>query len=210
MNAEISDFEHEHTLSRSDLPTNPMQLVGQWFLQALHGEQLEPNAIALATSTPDGQPSIRMVLLKEFDDTGVVFFTNYESRKAQELEQNPKASILMWWSDVQRQIRLEGVVEKVTAEEADDYFGTRPRGSQLGAWASAQSREIPDRQALEDRVAEFEAQYAGKDVPRPPNWGGYRLKPHRIEFWQGRDSRLHDRLVYERAGNGWEIKRLAP
>ena len=210
MNRELPTENCERSLRRSELPENPFELAAGWYMEAMHGDFSEPGAMMLATSTSDGHPSSRMVLLKEVGDDGLVFFTNYNSRKGEELEKNPHAAALIWWDTVQRQIRVEGVVTKIPAEESDDYFAIRPRGSQIGAWASEQSREISDRAELDAKVADFDSQYEGGDVPRPPYWGGYRLQADRIEFWQGRNSRLHDRFVYERTDDGWEIKRLAP
>lgn len=166
--------------------------------------------MTLATASSDGAPAARTVLLKSFDEHGFVFFTNYQSRKSRELEANPRATLLFFWSTLERQVRIEGSVEQVSAEESDDYFGTRPRGSQLGAWASAQSREIDSREALERDLAEVTARFEGREVTRPPHWGGWRVVPSAVEFWQGRANRLHDRLVYRRRGDAWTIVRLAP
>jgi pyridoxamine 5'-phosphate oxidase len=167
--------------------------------------------MTLATATPDGKPSSRMVLLRGFDHRGFVFFTNHNSRKARELLENPRAALVFYWAELERQIRVEGDVTQVSPQESDDYFQTRPRGSQLGAWASPQSELITDRECLDRRFDELEAQYANRPIPRPEYWGGYRVVPQSIELWQGRDNRLHDRLRYRRLADGlWLIERLAP
>ena len=168
-----------------------------------------PHAVALATATHSGHPSVRMVLLKGFDAHGFVFYTNYRSRKGRELLENPRAALCILWSQLERQVRIEGEVEKVTAAESDEYFATRPLGSRIGAWASPQSQPLQNRAWLELRWQELSAQY-GESPPRPPHWGGYRLRPDYIEYWQGRSSRLHDRITYSRLANTWEIVRLAP
>jgi pyridoxamine 5'-phosphate oxidase len=169
-----------------------------------------PDAVALATSTRAGHPSLRMVLLKGFDARGFVFYTNYRSRKGRELARNARASLMFYWGELERQVRVDGRIEKVTARESDEYFATRPRGSQLSAWASPQSEPVANRGALERRYAAYARKYPGA-VPRPPHWGGYRLVPEAIEFWQGCNDRLHDRVVYRRDARGrWTIGRLAP
>ncbi len=166
--------------------------------------------VALATDDGDGRASVRMVLLRGVDERGFVFFTNYESRKAVELETNPQAALAIHWPVLQRQVRIEGTVEKTSEEDSFAYFRTRPRGSRIGAWASPQSAVIENREQLEQAVADFEARFPGDDVPLPPHWGGYRLRPERIAFWQGRANRLHDRFRFTRAGDGWTVERLAP
>jgi pyridoxamine 5'-phosphate oxidase len=190
---------------------DPLQRFGAWYEHAVAAGLPEPEAMALATATPDGTPSVRFVLLKGIDARGVEFFTNYESRKGRELEANPRASLAVLWKPLQRQVRLEGTVERLTSAESDAYFASRSRGSQLGAWASDQSTAIPDREWLEARLAEAEARYPGEEIPRPPYWGGYRLNPVAIEFWEGRPNRLHDREAFTRgADGGWSARRLAP
>ncbi len=183
-----------------------------WFAQAVAAPDVyEPNAMTLATASKAGRPSARMVLFKGVDAHGFRFYTNYASRKGQELAANPWAALVFWWGPLARQVRVEGSVEKLSAAESDGYYQSRPLGSQLSAWASAQSTAIPSRQTLEERLRELEARYAEHEPPRPPNWGGYRLVPESIEFWQGGEHRLHDRLCYRRQANGeWAIERLAP
>ncbi len=190
--------------------SDPLAQLRDWYEHAVAAGLPEPEAMALATATPAGAPSVRFVLLKGVDARGVEFYTNYESRKARELAANPQAALAILWRPQQRQVRLEGTVERLTAEESDAYFATRARLSRIGAWASQQSTEIPDRHFLEARVAEFEARYPGDDVPRPDHWGGYVLRPHAIEFWQGRPNRLHDREVFTHGPTGWTSSRLSP
>jgi pyridoxamine 5'-phosphate oxidase len=189
---------------------NPLDTVRDWYEAATAGGVPEPEGMALATATPDGAPSVRFVLLKGIDARGVEFYTNYESRKGRELAANPRAALAILWRPLQRQVRLEGTVERLSAEESDAYFVTRARLSRIGAWASQQSTEIPDRAYLEARVAELEARYAGDDVPRPPYSGGFVLRPEAIEFWEGRPNRLHDREVFTRGPDGWTSRRLSP
>ncbi len=213
MNPELAQLRREYArqaLDEAQLPDDPLTLFQQWFKEALQAEVADPNAMVLATADISGRPSARVMLLKDCDTQGFVFFTNYESRKGHELTENPWAALVFWWAALERQVRVEGRVEKVSAEESDAYFQTRPRESQLGAWASPQSQVIPDRATLEHRVAELMARFNGQEVPRPPYWGGFRLIPEVIEFWQGRPGRLHDRIRYRRTPQGWVKDRLAP
>ncbi|HEY7599850.1 MAG TPA: pyridoxamine 5'-phosphate oxidase [Candidatus Limnocylindrales bacterium] len=200
----------ERGLRKADLLADPLEQFTRWFDEACRAPLLEPNAMTLATVDAAGQPAARTVLLKGIDRRGLVFYTNLASRKAADLEANAKAALLFWWPPHARQVRFEGTIEPVAEAEADAYFATRPRGSQIGAWASAQSSVIADRAALEAAEQEIVARFAGGAVPRPPFWGGYRLVPERVEFWQGRSNRLHDRLRYGRSDEGWRIERLAP
>jgi len=188
---------------------DPIELFQAWFEAANESGILLPEAMTLATATPDGMPSARMVLLKQVDEDGFVFFTNYGSQKAAELDANPRAALCFHWAVLQRQVRVSGSVARVSEEESAAYFATRGRGSQVGAWASKQSRVLERREVLEARVKEVDAEHEG-DVPLPPFWGGYRLTPERIEFWQGRADRLHDRLRFQRDGAGWKTERLYP
>jgi pyridoxamine 5'-phosphate oxidase len=189
---------------------DPIELFRTWWRDAERAGLLLPESVTLATATPDGQPSARLVLLKGVSEGGFVFYTNYGSRKARELEANPRAALAFHWAALQRQVRVEGVVERVTVEESAAYFATRARGSRIGAWASRQSEPIGTRAELEARVAEVRERFGGGEVPLPPFWGGYRLVPARIEFWQGRADRLHDRVVHVREAGGWRAERLQP
>lgn len=210
----LSELRSEYMLnglSEEHAGSDPIAFFARWLGDALAAQLPEPHAMALTTSTPDGYPSARMVLLHGFDTAGFVFYTNYESRKGSEIEANPRAALVFFWPELQRQIRVEGTVAQVAVEESDAYFASRPRGSQIGAWASHQSQVLPDRATLERRVEQLEAQYRDQAVPRPPHWGGYRVEPAAIEFWQGRASRLHDRLRFRRLENGeWLRERLSP
>jgi pyridoxamine 5'-phosphate oxidase len=195
----------------SPVVTDPFVKFQDWMQEAWRHEPEDANAMTLATATPDGMPSARIVLLKGADARGFVFYTNTESRKGDELSTNAHAALLFHWKPLGRQIRIEGKVERVTDAEADAYYATRPRISRLGAWASDQSRDLPDRAALERRLAEYEARYPGDEIPRPPHWSGYRIIPERFEFWQNMPFRLHDRTVYTKAANGgWTIGKLYP
>jgi pyridoxamine 5'-phosphate oxidase len=197
-------------LAEADVDADPVVQFGRWFEQAEQAGLLEPHAMTLATATPDGRPSARMVLLRDFDERGFCFYTNYESRKAAELAANPRAALVFWWDKLERQVRIEGTVERTSRAESEAYFASRPPGSQLSAAASPQSRVIGDRAALERRVAELATAVPDGHVPLPDFWGGYRLAHEVVEFWQGRPNRLHDRLRYRRAGDTWKIERLAP
>ena len=197
-------------LTEADALDDPIQQFSLWFGEALKSELLDVNAMTLATASRDGLPAARIVLLKGFDEHGFVFFTNYESAKARDLAANPRACLLLFWAELERQVRITGSVIKTSADESRQYFESRPFESQIGAWASAQSTTLGDRAALESRYAELAAKHAGGPVPLPPFWGGYRVTPETIEFWQGRKSRLHDRLLYSRGLGGWTRSRLAP
>jgi pyridoxamine 5'-phosphate oxidase len=188
----------------------PFSLFDAWYQQAQRTEPEDPNAMALATATPEGAPSVRMVLLKGADSRGFVFYTNTESRKGAELATNPQAALCLHWKSLRRQVRVEGRVDPVSAEEADAYFNTRARDSRLGAWASEQSRPLDRRETLKARMHDIDARYPGEDIPRPPHWSGFRLVPHRVEFWLDQPFRLHDRLVFERDGDSWRSFRLFP
>jgi pyridoxamine 5'-phosphate oxidase len=198
-------------LSERSAALDPIEQFSRWFAEARAAGVRDANAMSLATVSPDGRPSSRIVLLKEFDASGFVFYTNYQSRKGRELQANPQACALFFWVELERQVRIEGAVASVSAQESDRYFSQRPRDARLGAWASPQSEVIADRAALEGRLEQMSRRFPDPtEPPRPPNWGGYRLEPVRIEFWQGRASRLHDRLLYTRETNGWRRSRLAP
>ncbi len=200
-----------HGLRESDVDPDPFNQFRSWLDQALAANLPQPFGMALATATNAGRPSVRMVLLRGFDERGFVFFTNYQSRKAQELANNPQAALVFYWPELDRQVRIEGTVQRISAEESDAYFQSRERGSRLGAWASPQSQVIASREALESCMEELAAKYRDSDVPRPLHWGGYRLVAEVIEFWQGQPNRLHDRLRYRRVdGDVWLLERLAP
>jgi pyridoxamine 5'-phosphate oxidase len=196
-------------LSETEVPHQPLPLFQLWFDQAIKAECPEPNSMTLATADQAGNPSARIVLLKGADENGFTFFTNYQSQKGKELAIRPQAALLFHWHELERQVRIKGIVEKVDATESDQYFHSRPPASRIGAWASPQSAAIPNREFLEAAEQKFKAEF-GKNPPRPEHWGGYRLRPTEIEFWQGRPSRLHDRIHYQLKGNDWEISRLAP
>jgi pyridoxamine 5'-phosphate oxidase len=215
VDSSIADLRQNYTLAgltKTDLDSNPIQQFNLWFQQALAADLIEPNAMTLATATPEGKPTARIVLLKGVDEQGFVFYTNYESQKGQQLMANPYAALVFLWDKLERQIRIEGKVEKLSTEESLAYFHSRPKASQLGAWTSAQSQVIPHREVLEQRLVNLQSQYSGDaTIPLPEHWGGFRVIPNRIEFWQGRPSRLHDRLVYDLQTDGsWSISRLSP
>lgn len=213
LNEQLQRIRREYrmmVLDEADLPSEPLQLLQRWLEEAIAAQLPEPTAMALATATPEGSPSVRMMLLKGIEDGALVFFTNYQSRKAQELEANPQAAAVLFWAELERQVRVEGRIERLSAEAAATYFRTRPREAQIGAWISPQSRVIPSRAFLEERFRELAQRYEAQDIPCPPFWGGYRLVPSSIEFWQGRPHRLHDRIQYRWHEGAWVRERLAP
>lgn len=214
MERKIADIRKDYTLhelSENEVASNPISQFNSWFQEAVEAKVNEPNAMSLGTAV-DGQPSVRIVLLKGVDEKGFSFFTNYQSAKGEELRQNPKAALTFFWAELERQVRIEGVVEKLPEAESDTYFNSRPKGSRVGAWSSPQSQVIPDREVLEERVQEYSQKFEDtENVPRPDFWGGYVLSPTMVEFWQGRPSRLHDRIRYRLSeNNSWTIERLAP
>jgi pyridoxamine 5'-phosphate oxidase len=210
----LADMRKDYSLAgllEKDLAKNPFRQFEKWFQEAEAAKLPEPNAMTLATAGRDGRPAARIVLLKACDGRGFVFYTNYESRKGRELDANPRATLLFPWVPMERQVTVEGAVTRVTREESEAYFHSRPRQSQLAAWASPQSTAIAGRAVIEESFRVVEKKYEGREVPLPPNWGGFRLVPETVEFWQGRRSRLHDRLRYRReAGGDWVVERLAP
>jgi pyridoxamine 5'-phosphate oxidase len=200
-----------HGLRRADLHSDPIEQFSAWFAAALAANVRDANAMSLATATPEGKPSVRIVLLKGFDERGFVFFTNHHSEKGQHLEANPFVALAFYWVQLERQIRISGAVERTSREDSAAYFHSRPVGSRLGAWVSKQSEVIDARQVLDSILAAMTERFEGGDIPLPPHWGGYRVKPDKIEFWQGRPNRLHDRFRYSRQADGrWQIDRLAP
>jgi len=213
MTKNIASIRKEYTLKQldqKDVKRNPFDQFKLWFDDAINAEVNEPNAMMLATSTSDGKPSARMVLLKGIDNEGLTFFTNYNSRKASQLNDNPYVAVVFFWPELERQIRIEGMVGKVSDKESDDYFNSRPEGSRIGAWTSPQSQVIPNREFLELLKTEIEKRFKGEKIPRPEQWGGFRVIPSLFEFWQGRPNRLHDRIQYSKTDNNWIIERLAP
>ena len=203
------DYQRDGLLE-ADADPDPFRQFARWFADAVSAGMKEPNAMTLATAGADGVPSARMVLLKGFDERGFVFYTNYGSAKARDLKVNPRAALVLYWAELERQVRISGVVETTTREETEEYFATRPRGSQLGAWASRQSAVVSGREVLEANLLQQEVRFDGQEIPVPPDWGGFRLRPESIEFWQGRPNRLHDRLGYAHSGGSWLRHRLSP
>jgi len=209
--ADLREDYRAKSLDITDIVSNPINQFDLWFKEALNAELKEPNAMTLATADKSGSPSARIVLLKGYDEKGFVFYTNYNSRKGKELKENPNAALVFCWLDLERQIRIHGRVEIMSAIESEAYFQSRPRKSQIGAYASPQSTVITNRNILEKNVVQLEEKYKGVDqLPKPAHWGGYRVIPHSIEFWQGRSSRLHDRIRYTKEKESWKIERLAP
>lgn len=213
-NKSLAELRKEYTLTGLDeesLDPDPVKQFSKWLDEAVALQLPEPTAMTLATATREGKPSARIVLLKKLDNSGLVFFTNYESRKGKELSENPEAALIFHWAEVERQVRIAGTVSRVSREESEAYFHTRPAGSQIGAWASRQSEVIPNRSILVKNAERFEIEFRGKEIPLPPDWGGFRVRPTEIEFWQGRANRLHDRFRYSLRKNGiWNIERLSP
>ena len=214
MSSTIADIRKDYKLQsllEKDVNVNAIAQFNNWWQEAIHSEIDEVNAMTLATASADGIPAARIVLLKGFDDRGFVFFTNYESFKGMQLAENPRACLVFFWKELERQVRITGLVEKVSDVESDAYFNSRPEGSRIGAWASPQSQVIVSREWLQEREKTYAKDFSGKPLKRPAHWGGYRVKPVTVEFWQGRPSRLHDRLQYTLEGNNqWKIERLAP
>jgi pyridoxamine 5'-phosphate oxidase len=209
----IADIRKEYmreSLSEGDVELDPFLQFTRWWKEAVGSDITEVNAMTLATCNKEGMPSARTVLLKDYDKSGFVFFSNYESRKAKDIDENPQASLLFFWKELERQVRIEGRIEKVDATESDSYFHSRPEGSRIGAWASPQSRVVSSRDVIEENVRRYQAAFEQAPIPRPPHWGGYRVIPVHIEFWQGRPSRLHDRILYSIEADSWKISRLAP
>jgi pyridoxamine 5'-phosphate oxidase len=213
MDKAIADIRKDYrlkSLNETDVDANAMEQFTRWWNEATKSEIDEVNAMTLATASKDGVPDARIVLLKGYNEEGFVFFTNYESRKGKELAENPKATLVFFWKELERQVRIEGLVEKVSEKESDEYFNSRPEGSRIGAWASPQSTVINAREVIEKNAENYLKQFLQKQITRPPHWGGYIVKPTAIEFWQGRSNRLHDRLRYTKTNDGWKIERLAP
>jgi pyridoxamine 5'-phosphate oxidase len=213
VNNDISKLRRSYSLkelSEETVSSNPIEQFTIWMNEAIESNLLEPNAMILATASKKGIPSARTVLLKDFDETGFVFYTNYKSSKAKDLEENPNAALLFLWVELERQIRISGTVHQVSREVSEHYFHSRPRDHQLGAWASKQSSIIHNREMLENQFEEMKKRFENKEIPLPPFWGGFLVRPHRIEFWQGRESRLHDRICYTLNDGKWKIVRLSP
>ncbi len=210
---ELNDLRREYSLkslNESEVKASPFDQFDIWMREAVNSMIPDPNAMTLATSTFEGKPSARIVLLKKYSDKGFAFFTNYESRKAKNIIQNPYGALVFYWPELERQVRVEGKIRRTSDDESDQYFKTRPEGSKIGAWASPQSSVIPNRKYLERLMADFEEELKGRTIKRPPNWGGYILVPNLFEFWQGRPNRLHDRIQYSLINKQWKIERLAP
>ena len=208
----LADIRKDYILQsllEEDVASDPIEQFNKWWDESIISEIIEANAMTLATANAAGIPSARTVLLKAFSTEGFIFFTNYESQKGEDLAANPNAALLFFWKEMERQVRIEGKVEKISEEESDAYFNSRPLGSRIGTWASPQSKVINDRTVIEDNVQKFTEEF-GEKIPRPPHWGGYLLVPVKMEFWQGRSSRLHDRILFTREDNSWKISRLAP
>jgi len=214
MNKQIADIRKDYqmqSLLETDVAAEPFEQFNRWWDEAIKSELDEVNAMTLATASASGMPSARIVLLKSFSADGFVFFTNYNSHKGKELEENPYACLVFFWKELERQIRITGTIEKVSGTESDEYFNSRPIGSRIGAWASPQSSIIPSRETIEKNIVKYEGAFAGAEIPRPPHWGGYIVKPTVVEFWQGRPKRLHDRIQYSKTEDGnWGFERLAP
>jgi len=214
MNKDIAAIRKEYQLQsllETDVAGDPFEQFNRWWHEAVKSELDEVNAMTLATASATGMPSARIVLLKSFSTGGFVFFTNYNSHKGKEMEENPYACLVFFWKELERQVRITGTIEKVSAAESDEYFNSRPVGSRIGAWASPQSSVIPSRETIENNIVKYEGAFAGAEIPRPPHWGGYIVKPMVIEFWQGRPNRLHDRIQYSKQQDGsWGFERLAP
>ena len=214
MNQSIADIRKEYaamSLLETDVANNPIAQFDTWWQQALQSQVIEPNAMTVATASADGVPAARILLLKGFSNNGFVFFTNYNSYKAMNLHENPKACLVFFWPELERQVRITGLVSKVPERESDAYFASRPEGSRIGAWASQQSSVVPSREWLDEQYAAKKKEFEGREIPRPPHWGGYVVRPVVVEFWQGRPSRLHDRIQYSLQEDGtWKIERLSP
>ncbi|MEM9833592.1 MAG: pyridoxamine 5'-phosphate oxidase [Bacteroidota bacterium] len=213
MSTSIADMRQEYTqqsLDITDVAADPIQQFTQWFEEAERAQLPEPNATHLATATANGRPSGRIVLLKGLWQGRFLFYTNYQSQKGQQIAENPRAALTFFWAELERQVRIEGSIAKVDESVSAEYFHSRPRGSQIGAWVSPQSQAIENREVLNKREVQFSEQFAEQEVPKPPHWGGYAVTPHSVEFWQGRPSRLHDRIFYQLSGDQWQIRRLAP